>query len=1697
MIHEPPNDEKPLSYIITKPEDVVNIVIDDRILLNVNSPSKDFLDFFRHHVSEIVSNVLYKLPEIQQMSIFLAHAIQVLTSKNKDIRNVMTEDENLLKVILDFPKHAVETSPVARGCYCKVLEQVIIMSDYDYLSKIKDGRTFLKSLLDITYFTSVFDFLMNFVSSLVYSIIRFLEEISFTDLLLEYAFAEKCQEQCLKIADTLTRQLPRNLPLVRPLQDPTTILKLLDLGFNRHSCAAMEVILSMHSQPHLLSRPMINSINNEYTRICNSILNTKKFDQFSVLVIYLLTSIVNDIYCPIENYVLAEPAKIDYSTKKCLPKTGNKEAENNSTENDTDSDLKKSPPKKISKEEILSKSSIIKKRVPKQRKSILNKMKLNLAEFSQSRHSLDPSEVLRVHQLIKLPNVSGGNDDDQESSNNGEIKIESEKSNNDFYNISRCNSIDDRHHYIDYNDNVDTLMSRRNRRLNVIRPRPASFSSCVQNEEGNFGLPIYDRTKDNDNEINRININHHMSDNLQSILNEERQKIFNDEIEKFKKACAKVDDGASSNKCDVGHGESRDQLGAVSEEDNHFGIIAEKHEEINHLDKIAEEHEESNKLDTITEETDQNAQLETIAEKPDDNQLETIAREPDENNSQLETIAEEPEEPEGNNNQLETIVKEPEENAQLETIAEEPEESNNQLETIEEEPEENNNQLETIAEEPEGNNNHLETITEEPEGNNNQLETIEEEPEENNNQLETIAEEPEGNNNHLETIAEEPEESNNHLEIIAEEPEENNNQLETIAEEPEGNNNHLETIAEEPEESNNHLEIIAEEPEENNNQLETIAEEPEGNNNHLETIAEEPEESNNHLEIIAEEPEGNNNQLETITEEQEENAQLETIAEEPYELNQLEAIAEEPDENAPLETIEEEPVSNNEQLEMIQEEPEIKIEIDDSDSDRNHPSSLSAEDTIAEGAKSPLDSLLEEHNKSHKSVKLIKNPPQQSGALPPKAFPKFMKHTRREYCGTPTAKDFIQEFSGSIFNNEHPPPPSLGTITEDPLSESISASSSLLSSISEDDPLELLPKMEANSAPSSNYSSPNRVILSTAPNLKLSTNKFSTSPISSALSPESKRLVEYQQSMNSKPPECPTPPAQSFSVFSSKQNQAQTPDKSFLKDDKNKKDTMINNSMSLPLQPLYSRRHSSPLNFIPRSIPFPQKSSSSSNSSSISSSSSKEDNQLKACRKKEGITSICSEPAIPSPRRFSHPAKKNVSVFNSDTDENEEKEAKEESNAKLAFPSFQYKINVQNANPSGMPNSPCLTLPLMKSNLYKSEAVFPPFSMFSGDRSRIRNSNPAVVFHRRSESLKSPISVDPKTGEKLTLLDFARQASPIKTTDDIDDCQAHKANNNALDDMFLNRSSFNNSQNGNINGGYGNDANNGFNNNFNENLNNNSNSTNSNVNNGFNNNSNNGFGGFNSNVNNGFNGFNNNSNNGFGGFNSNGFNGFNNNVSNGFNGFNNNSNNGFGGFNSNVSNSLGSSFGLGGFDLSSDMSRDKVGFPVIEEVDETSEAESVAQDSSNAAEEKEADSNDAGDVNDALAEGEIVERGHLDKEEVIRTMVFMIDAFFANRTNSFLHNAIIQIFTSLFDYTSIVSEIISISELPKKILNVYSNKDNVHASFWGQLHHMVEFIQSAPEVVPDDIRDEWDLYICNEYHREEEIIENDYGYPSE
>ena len=116
----------------------------------------------------------------------------------------------------------------------------------------------------------------------------------------------------------------------------------------------------------------------------------------------------------------------------------------------------------------------------------------------------------------------------------------------------------------------------------------------------------------------------------------------------------------------------------------------------------------------------------------------------------------------------------------------------------------------------------------------------------------------------------------------------------------------------------------------------------------------------------------------------------------------------------------------------------------------------------------------------------------------------------------------------------------------------------------------------------------------------------------------------------------------------------------------------------------------------------------------------------------------------------------------------------------------------------------------------------------------------------------------------------------------------------------------------------------------------------------------------------------------------------------------------------------------------------------------------------------------------------------LDRELLIGTCVFLVEQFFLNSTNTFLHNAVIDILNTLFDYTPFVPDIIAESHMIQKILEMYEHKDP-KMSFWGQLHHLTGFIRCCPEVIPPELVDEWNQYIESVYEPAEEIMNKSYG----
>ncbi|OHT14190.1 hypothetical protein TRFO_15474 [Tritrichomonas foetus] len=754
-------EEEILSLSVHDSSDLISIIKDDRILAYLKDPNYNFMAFFRTHAAELVNNVLYRDPEISP--IYYSHAMQILTSQNPEIRNAMTEDDEILNTILEFPKYTETSTPVIRGCYCKILEQIILLSEVDYLSRIEDGKSFLNDLLNISNYLSVFDFLTNFVSSHIYSIIVFFENNKFTELLLDVVFnSEKCQEQTIKLIDYLTHQLPRTSSLVSPLQNPETLLKLLDLGLINGSYVAIDLVLSIHNQPHPLSRAAIDAVNLESTRICQFIRSTRVFSRTAISAIYLLMSIVNDTYCIEEPVSNVEPIKVDFSTKRIgklsdsvdLFHFGSMKKPNTTTSNQNPDDNK-----------------------------VKNEERLSLSDFNRPRHSADA--ISHFDMFDDTPNSN--------SNKNHDLQEDHQKSPNKFINQAKS------HIFVSKGKKI--VMKKR--KLKVSRSSDSVLLGIATVSED-----------DNESGSHSISKNHIFSSTCpkgSSFLSEHRDKSKHVQI---------IDSFSLNDQVKQNMSKKNPSLlsiDEIEEDDENFNVL---NGNVSTFD-INEEHEKNNKEDE-NEPFTMHEEQEIEEEEVNDEKLDVIEKETNEIENKLRAIDEKTE---SNSYQLETIGEDAENESNLGTIQEEPEASTKYhgsieekfdigLVSIQEELEETN--LDVIEEEPEEEDRH-ETIEEEEISNG--LDVIAEEQGEPTKTLETFCKEAEENDN-FETIQEESEKMN--FDAIKEEPEKETRH-ESIGEEVENGSN-FGTIHEEQEEIENNLGAIDEEPE---NELVIIQEEQE------------------------------------------------------------------------------------------------------------------------------------------------------------------------------------------------------------------------------------------------------------------------------------------------------------------------------------------------------------------------------------------------------------------------------------------------------------------------------------------------------------------------------------------------------------------------------------------------------------------------------------------------------------------------------------------------------------------------------------------------------------------------------------------------------------------------------------------------------------------------------------------------------
>ena len=282
------------------PDEVLSIFGNSDIGTELKQLSSAFVAFVRANATLLTEMVLNQGVNYPQS--FYYSAMAIVTSQAPEIREVFTGSEDFLQILLQFPKHV--TKSITCGRFCKILENYLILSESEFLSKIKNPREFLQDLFDHIRYLSIFDFLLNFVSNDSFSIRLFLEHNQVSQMLLDVLETTDARENVLRLIDYLTSTIPRASPLLTPLQKPDVLMKLFKESLTTTSVgcarAGFELILSVHSQHHQLSRESINAVNEAFPLLCDYIKSTTVFNTARVSAVTLFFSVINDVFCPVQ-----------------------------------------------------------------------------------------------------------------------------------------------------------------------------------------------------------------------------------------------------------------------------------------------------------------------------------------------------------------------------------------------------------------------------------------------------------------------------------------------------------------------------------------------------------------------------------------------------------------------------------------------------------------------------------------------------------------------------------------------------------------------------------------------------------------------------------------------------------------------------------------------------------------------------------------------------------------------------------------------------------------------------------------------------------------------------------------------------------------------------------------------------------------------------------------------------------------------------------------------------------------------------------------------------------------------------------------------------------------------------------------------------------------------------------------------------
>jgi hypothetical protein len=242
------------------------------------------------------------------------HIMRLITSPDSCIDRILLEKSKALEIFLPFLQS--ENTDVTWKRFCRILDRIILVSPFDILGKISNGKSFLQGLIYNLHRLPVFDFCMNLVPSRVYSIVLFCENGDLSGLLTRELDVVHHEEQVLRLLRSICDSHPPKEPLLDPIITQDMTAKFLNIATNvtsrRPGVAAFRLLISL-VQHHHLGDLSLKFLCEQSTRICQFVLRTTVFDAGRTSAISLITAVIQKYEgrCPNKT---AEP--LDFRNKR-------------------------------------------------------------------------------------------------------------------------------------------------------------------------------------------------------------------------------------------------------------------------------------------------------------------------------------------------------------------------------------------------------------------------------------------------------------------------------------------------------------------------------------------------------------------------------------------------------------------------------------------------------------------------------------------------------------------------------------------------------------------------------------------------------------------------------------------------------------------------------------------------------------------------------------------------------------------------------------------------------------------------------------------------------------------------------------------------------------------------------------------------------------------------------------------------------------------------------------------------------------------------------------------------------------------------------------------------------------------------------------------------------------------------------------